>query len=642
MRSHRSWMGLVLILVLIVPLLAACGGSTPATNTAAPPTEASANTEPTAAPTEAVADAPTDTAAPAEPTAAPTEEPPPSSTASDKIVIVGMNQFPDTLFAIESQSSATTQVIEAIQPVCITTLSYEYQPVCFENVPDFANGDAVTEVVTVDNTYPGSIVIDNELITDTSTLSAPIELEQVQVTWKLRDDLMWEDGTPLTADDFVFAYELYKNPGIQITTRFVLDRTAKFEAPDPLTLVWYAAPGYTDATYFLNYYGPEPKHVLESMDPAEIGSSDYANKPLAYGPYKIVENVPQESTTLVANPYYWRADEGLPKIGNVVFKYLTSEDQIMQQLEGNEIDVVGSIGLTLAQAPALDDLEAQGILKAQYVPRTSWEHMDFGVQRGDDQPSFFDDVRVRQAVAYGIDRQALIDQILFGKTTVMNSILPADHWAYPPNGAGLNTYDYDPDKAKQLLDEAGWAVGADGIREKDGRKFQIQFYTTENNETRQSVAQIIQENLKQVGIDLQLNFVPGTAVLFKNGADGILTGRTFDLAMYGFTSSPDPNMSLYLCNQIPSADNNYDGQNNPGYCSAEFDEVALAANASTNRTERIPLVIKAQQIINADLPTLPLYQRVTVGAARTGVTGLKIDPTSQQDFYNIATWDIEQ
>ncbi len=644
-RSKRQLVSFMLMLILLVPILAACGG-TAATNTPEAPaatattdntgqTEPTAATEPTAEPTaEATAEATE------EPTAEPTAEPSASGTDMDKTIIIGMTQAPDTLFGIESQSSATTQVLEAVQPVCITTLSYDYQPVCFEKIPSLEDGDAVTETVTVDNTYEGNIVIDEELITDTTTLTESMDLDQFKVTFKLIDGITWEDGTPVTADDFVFAFQLYQDPGIKNASRFLLERTAEIQKVDDQTFVWVGAPGYSDATYFLNFFGPEPKHVLESMDPAEIGGSDYANKPLAYGPYKIVENVPNERTTLEANPTYWRADEGLPKVGNIVFKYLTSEDQVLQQLEGEEIDVVGQIGLTLAQAPLLDELESQGLVKAQYVPGTVWEHVDFGIQRGDDQTPFFDDVRVRQAVAYGTDRQKIIDQVLYGKTVQMNSFLPMDHWAYPPNGEGLNEYAYDPEKAKALLDEAGWVEGADGIREKDGRKLQVQFYTTENNATRQAVAQIMQEDLKKIGIDVVLNFVPGPAVLFKNGADGVLTGRTFDMGMYAWVSGSDPSTLLYVCSQIPTADNSYAGQNNPGYCSEDYDKAALASQAETDRAKRIPLVIEAQQIFNNDLPTFPLYQRVNVGAVRTGVTGPQLDPTSQQDFYNIDEWDI--
>lgn len=636
LRSKRQLMSFALMLVLVVPILAACGGETTPTTAPATTAPATATTDTSSAATAE----PTTAEATVEPTVAEATAEPQTGGAPDmdKTIIIGMTQSPDTLFGIESQSSATTQVLSAIQPACFTTLSYEYQPVCFTKLPSFEDGDAVTQTVSVDSAYAGNIVIDDELITDTASLTEAVELEQVVVTWTLIDGMTWEDGTAITAADFVFAAELYQDPGIKNASRFVLDRTEKYEAKDDKTLVWYAAPGYTDATYFLNTFGPEPKHVLESQDPATIGGSDYASKPLAYGPYKIAENTPQESTKLVANETYWK--KGFPLVGNVTFKYLTSEDQVLQQLESGEIDVVGSIGLTLANAPKLDELEAAGVLKGQYVPATVWEHMDFGVERNDGQPSVFADVKLRQAVAYAVNRKQIIDNVLFGKTVVMNTFLPADHWAYPPNGEGLEAYEYDVEKAKALLAEAGWTAGADGILEKDGAKLTVQFFTTENNQTRASVAQLIQEDLKAVGIDVQLNFVPATDVLFKNGEEGILSGRRFDLGLYAWVSGPEPSTALYLCEQVPTADNSYGGQNNTGWCNEAYDKPALASQSETDRAKRIPLVIEAQKVFNAELPTFPLYQRVNVGAYNVKVSGLDLNPTSQVDFWNIETWDV--
>ncbi|GAA5526558.1 peptide ABC transporter substrate-binding protein [Herpetosiphon gulosus] len=638
LRSKRQLMSFALMLVLVVPILAACGGETTPTTAPATTAPATATTDTSSAATAE----PTTAEATAEPTVAEATAEPQTGTAPDmdKTIIIGMTQSPDTLFGIESQSSATTQVLSAIQPACFTTLSYEYQPVCFTKLPSFEDGDAVTQTISVDSSYAGNIVIDDELITDTASLTEAVELEQVVVTWTLIDGMTWEDGTAITAADFVFAAELYQDPGIKNASRFVLDRTEKYEAKDDKTLVWYAAPGYTDATYFLNTFGPEPKHVLESQDPATIGGSDYASKPLAYGPYKIAENTPQESTKLVANETYWK--KGFPLVGNVTFKYLTSEDQVLQQLESGEIDVVGSIGLTLANAPKLDELEAAGVLKGQYVPATVWEHMDFGVERNDGQPSVFADVKLRQAVAYAVNRKQIIDNVLFGKTVVMNTFLPADHWAYPPNGEGLEAYEYDVEKAKALLAEAGWTAGADGILEKDGTKLTVQFFTTENNQTRASVAQLIQEDLKAVGIDVQLNFVPATDVLFKNGEEGILSGRRFDLGLYAWVSGPEPSTALYLCEQVPTAENSYGGQNNTGWCNEAYDKPALASQSETDRAKRIPLVIEAQKVFNAELPTFPLYQRVNVGAYNVKVSGLDLNPTSQVDFWNIETWDVTE
>jgi len=398
--SKRRFISYALMLVLLVPMLIACGG-TPATTapatTGAPTTGAPTTGAPTAgagttttpmtgtttttpmtgttgttAPTTGAAGTTTPgTDTTTTPTTGTTTTTTPGGgtgttgkTDPNKTIVIGMTQAPDTLFGIESQSSATTQVLQAVQPGCVNTLDYEYQPVCFKELPSFENGGAVTRTVKVDNTFEGNVVINEELITDTSTLTQAVDLTQVEVTWTLIDGMKWEDGTPVTAKDFAFAFKLYQEPEIQNASRFLLERSASLEAKDDKTIVWTGAPGYSDATYFLNYIGLEPEHVLGKMEPGQIGGSDYASKPLAYGPYKIVEHVPEGSTTLVANENYWKAGQGFPRVGNVVFKYLTTEDQVIQQLEGGEIDVVGSIGLTLANAPKLDEMEKAGTIKA--------------------------------------------------------------------------------------------------------------------------------------------------------------------------------------------------------------------------------------------------------------------------------------
>ncbi|KPL85735.1 peptide ABC transporter substrate-binding protein [Herpetosiphon geysericola] len=607
-------------IVLTGAILAACGSGTSTTQ----PTTGSTN--PTA-----VVEPGTDTGA---------------QPSSDGTVIIGMSQSPDTLFGMESQSSATTQVLNSVQPVCITTLSYDYQPVCFSELPTFENGGAVEETVTIDESYTGPFVLNNEIVTDTSILTGPIELPQVKVTWKLVDGIAWEDGTPVTADDFLFAAELYANPGTKVASRFTIEHTAKYEKVDDQTFSWYGLPGYQDSTYFLNYaggaLGPEPKHVLGNVDAATIGGSEYASKPLAYGAYKIDEYVPQERVVLSTNPNYWGAKQGLPKITNVIYKFVTNEDQILQQLQSGEIDVVGQIGLSLAQAPSLDELQTGNEFDIQYVPATVWEHIDFAVERGDGIATPFADPKVRQAAAYAINRQEIIDQILFGKTVAMNSFMPEDHWAYPSDASAINNYDFNPSKAIELLKEAGWVAGDDGILVKDGQPFKVEFFTTEGNDTRQAVAQLVQEYLRDVGIDAELQFVPGTDSLFKNGSEGILAGRRYDLALYAWVSGPEPSTPLYLCSQVPTAENGYAGQNNTGYCNPDYDKVALESQSIVERANRLPLLSQAQQIFNRDLPTLPLYQRINVGAARKTISGFKLDPTSQQDFYNIETWELAQ
>lgn len=528
---------------------------------------------------------------------------------------------------------------------CYDNLSYDYQArYCYEEFPTLENGGAVTETVTIDPSAiseEAPIVVDGTLITDSATAQAagieiPSELDQLTLTFKLNQDLVWEDGVPVTSADAKESFRIKKDPTLQLPVRYTMDRMLSVEATDDHTVVQTYAPGYLDFDYYTTFIGYMPVHKYGGQTIEEIRDQE-STHPWSYGPYMVQEHIPGESTTLVSNPYFTPQ----PKIGTVVFKYVADQEQLIAQLESGQIDYAGTVGLTLNQAPQLDDMEAANKVTAQYVPSTTWEHIDFGIQRGDDEPSFFDDVRTRQAVAYATNRQQIIDNVLFGKTTVMNTYVPSDHPSYPGDDA-LEQYDFDPEKAKQLLDEAGWTVGADGIREKDGRKFSLTFYTTQGNATRQATAEILQQNLKDVGIEIALEFVPGPEVLFKEGAEGILDSRRFDMALYAWGSGVDPSHTLYRTDFIPGPDNNYDGQNNPGYSNPEFDAAAKAAASELDKEKRRELDKVAEIIVNKELPTFPLYQRVNVGAFNPAVSGIDLDPTSDRDLYNIEQIDINK
>jgi peptide/nickel transport system substrate-binding protein len=350
----------------------------------------------------------------------------------------------------------------------------------------------------------------------------------------------------------------------------------------------------------------------------------------------VEEHLPGEQTTLVNNPYFF--DQ--PNIGTVIFKYVADSDQLLAQLESGDVDFAGTIGLTLAQAPRLDELAGQGAIEVQYVPATVWEHLDFGIERADGQESFFADARVRQAVAYAIDRQAIINDVLFGKTKVMNTYVPSEHPSYPGDDA-LEPYNYDPARAQQLLDEAGVTDSdGDGTREVNGRPFSITIYTTEGNATRTATLELIQQDLQEVGIQAELQFVPGTAQLFKNGAEGILAGRRFDAALYAWVSGVDASHLLYLGDQVPTEENGYSGQNNTGYRSDEFDTAARRALTTIDVEEKREADREPLVIYNRDLPSFPLFQRANVGAFNTSVSGIQLDPTSFFDLYNIQDIDI--
>jgi len=648
-RSSRrattfAWM---LILALVVPILAACGGTatTPAASPApaasapaseAPVASASPEASPTAEASPSAAASPSAEASPAGGTGEAAESP-----INDKVFVAAINQAPDTLFTAETNASASTQVTVAFGN-CLDTLTYSYQPTyCFDELPTFENGLAVTETVQVDAatiSAENPIVVDGTLVTDTTLaeeagIEIPTELPQLRLTYNLNPDLKWEDGTPVTSDDVKFTLDILKNPEVQLSTRYTIERTVDVETPDPQTAVHVYAPGWLEAEYYTAFVGAAqingsdllPKHIYDGKSISEIRDAE-GTQPISYGPYMLQDYVPGEQATLVSNPYFPQQ----PKIGTVIWRFVSDQEQLLAQLESGEIDYAGTIGLTLAQTEQLNDLEQAGTIKTAFVPATVWEHIDFGIERLDGETSYFSDPRVRQAVGFAINRQQIIDEVLFGRTVVMNTYVPNEHPSYPGDDK-LEKYEFNPDRARELLQEAGFTQDRP-----------ITFYTTQGNATRQAVAEIIQQNLKEVGIEVELQFVPATEVLFRSGEEGILSGRRFDLGMYAWVSGTTPSHGLYRCDAIPTAENNYDGQNYPGYCNPEFDKATIAAGLELDDEKRRPLDAVPETIYNQDLPSFPLYQRVNVAAFDPSVTGIEIDPTSYFDLHNIQDIDIEQ
>jgi peptide/nickel transport system substrate-binding protein len=661
-----------LIIALLLPILAACGQQ--ATEPQASPSPAAETEASPPAETEASPPAETEASPPAEteetPEATPEEEETPEagggaapqpaeSPINEKTFIAAYNQNPDTLFWLESTSAVVSYVLAGTGQVsgganlgsfCNNNLSYDYQPNgwCYAEFPTFENGGAVTETVQIDQgqiSEDNPIVVEGVLVTDTAIaaeegIQIPDQLPQLTLAFDLNQDLWWQDGDQVTADDAVEMFRVLKDPDLQLASRYTIDRIQNVEAQDDFTVVQTYVPGYLEYAYWTTFAGFMPEHITSGLSVAEIRDEFGGGNPsFAFGPYMIEGHDPGAQTTLVSNPY-WQGDG--PNIGTTIFKYVAEADQLLTQLETGEIDYAGTIGLTLAQIPTLEDLEARGVAELQSVPSTVWEHLDLTLERGGGEEAFFDDVRVRQAVAYGINRQQIVDEVLFGRTNVMNTYVPSEHPSYPGDEA-LEAYEYNPDRARELLEEAGWTdTDGDGIREKDGRPLSVQFYTTEGQAQRAAAAQVIENNLRDVGMEVNLNFVPGPEVLFLNTEEGILTGRRFDIGLYAWVAGVEPSHLLYVSEQCPGPANNWTGQNNPCYRNPEFDRAARRALSEIDPERKQELDHEPLTIFNRDLPALPLFQRVQLVAYDPAVTGINMDPTSSVEIYNIHEIDIEE
>jgi peptide/nickel transport system substrate-binding protein len=583
----------------------------------------------------------------------------------DKDLIVCMAQEPSSLYVYGGSMLVQTAVMHAIFENNFTTLGFDYQAQGVEKLPSLADGDAVLNSVEV---VGGEMVVDatGTVITLTEGVEVinsagetvafdgtPVMMDQLVVDFTLKPRV-WSDGEPVKASDSVYSFNVAAHPDTP-ASKFSVERTASYEATGDLTLQWTGVPGFRDSTYFLRMWTPLPEHLWGELSPAEmVDAEQVARAPIGDGAFALVEWRPGESIYLERNENYYRAAEGLPYLDSVTYKFVPDTNTLVAQLISGECDIATQDGGMDSLSPFLKQAEANGLIIPYFTTGTVYEHLDFNVnpygEYADSRPDWFEDVRVRQAMTMCVNRQSLVDTILYGESEVIHTYIPSIHPLYPED---ITEWPYDVEAANALLDEVGFVDGdGDGIREyTDGTPFAITLGTTAGNEMRQKSTQIIQSNFKDCGINAELYYLPSSE-WFADGPDGPLFGRRYDLGLFAWLTGVEPACNLYLSSEIPGPaeeTNPFTGQpytgwgasNNTGWSSPEFDAVCQAALGSLPGTPEYEENHKeAQRIFAENVPIIPLFLRLKVAAARTNVVNFSVDPTENSELYNIFEFDL--
>jgi peptide/nickel transport system substrate-binding protein len=590
----------------------------------------------------------------------------PEVAAEPKTLVVCMGQEPDTLFPYGGAMLAASHIQQAVYDGPIDGRTYAYQPVILEKLPSLDDGDAKIEVVSVSE---GDAIVDADgntaelaagmMVKPAGCLTADcaveytggsFEMDQMVVEFKLLADLKWSDGSALTADDSVYNFEIGSDPD-STGSQYLPDRTVSYVAADEVTVVWTGVPGYIDSTYFTNFYAPFPRALWQG----ELGYSvadlleaeESTRMPMGWGPFVIEEWVAGESITVVKNENYFRADEGLPYVDKVIYRFVDDSNAAVAQLISGECDIVTQDASLDDQSELLIKLEQEGVLNPVFVTGTVWEHVDFAINVVDyDRPDFFEDVRVRQAFAHCLDRQAVVDTILYGRSIVIDSYIPPEHPLYNPD---LQQYAYDPAGGMALLEEVGWVDSdGDGVREaagvegiEDGTLLEFKWQST-TADMRIQYMQVYQQSLAGCGFKVNLENLPA-GEYFADGPDGPVFGRRYDVASFAWLTGVEPACDLYLGldTNIPSPENNWAGQNNPGFMNAEYDAACLKAigtlpgSAASKEGH-----LEAQRIFAEQLPVVPLFLRIKLAATRPEVTGFVMDSTENSEMWNIESFNL--
>lgn len=578
---------------------------------------------------------------------------------------VCLGQEPVSLYPVNNPSASAQSVLAMIYDGPIDTPEHTYVPVILERLPSLENGDVQIGRVAV---YTGDEVVDAEGTPVTLKKGirirpagcrqpecaieydgkSEIEMDQLIVTFRLKSGVRWSDGKPLTADDSVYAYEVATASGLS----YLADRTQAYEAADDLTVQWWGRPGFLLSDFIQTFFSPLPRHAWGTIPPDQLPDAVTSSlRPIGWGPYQIAEWEQGHHILLVKNPYYFRAAEGLPLADKIIVRFVPDPQQAVTELLSGGCDILDSTILLDEQVAQLQTLAAEGKVQFLTAVIPVMEQLAFGIRPASydngynpqfDRPDFLSDVRVRQAIALCIDRQAILETVLYGLGEVPDSYVPAAH---PLHAEGVPAYPYDVAAAQALLQQAGWvdsdgdpatprrALGVPGIS--NGTPLRLTYLTTQAAQ-RIQVAQRIVESLAQCGIEVEVKHLPPEE-FYAAGPAGPLFGRSFDLAAFAMgIRGVQPSCEWYTSTEIPRPENRWIGTNVSGYSNPSFDAAcAIARQSLLGEAQHLAAFRRAQEIFASDLPVLPLYWRVRLAAARPEVCGFRLTPTMPTGLSNI-------
>ena len=441
--------------------------------------------------------------------------------------------------------------------------------------------------------------------------------DNLTYTFKLHDNAVWSDGEALTADDVAFTYTLAASPedtdifaesikyikGVDEYQAGTADSVSGIEVIDEHTISITLKEAYAKGTAIFGDLGIMPKHIWEDTAYADLKTTD-STSPVTCGPYTIAEYQKDEYVKLEADPNFFL---GEAKTKNFYFKVVNA-DTITTELTSGEIDIAAVTNLTNSE---LEDLEDQGfVMNTFYYDLV--QCMRFN--QDDNLPKEF-----RQAIAYALDRQGMVDDLLEGRGIVADVLISAGSWAYPDDVEGISQ---DVDKAQSLLKDAGYVdVNDDGYVEKpDGSALSLLLAYPEGLKAREKSAVVIQEDLKQIGIAVELKMVDFPTLMT------IMSEGSYDLMLMGHgVDSTDPDITSYL-DSLGYSDN-----------AKKLAKEAVTSFDQETRKELYKEIAEDQQE-NANVITL--YCQEKVYAVPENMVGYEAGTFN--NFYKVYNWAIEE
>ncbi|WP_236775441.1 peptide ABC transporter substrate-binding protein [Agrobacterium tumefaciens] len=445
-----------------------------------------------------------------------------------------------------------------------------------------------------------------------------ISADGTQWRVKLRKDVKWHDGTPFTAEDVKFNLDLINDPKFTASSRAGHKLVKDVTVVSPSELTWRMDRAFTPYMSILARTFFIPKHLLEKE--LDLNNTKFVTAPVGTGPFQWEERLAGDHISLKANPDYH--GEG-PYLERLIVKYIPDVTAMYVQFQTGGIQYVGLQGISADRYAEAKTLPDKTIVPA---PLSMIEVISFNLGI-----PIFKDPAVRQALYLALDKQSIIDALYYGLPKPTESFLPQESWAFNPD---LQQHSYDLEKAQKTLEDAGWKMGGDGVREKDGLRLEFSCSTTVGNSLREQMQQLLQQSWQQIGVKVVIKNMPA-AMLWGD----YYTLSQFDTVIAGipFSNSGDPDVTdSFSGDYIPAKTGT--GHNSFQYQNPDVDPLLASSVSETDREKRKAAYFRIQEIIRNDLPYLPVFQYVMINGISATLQGYAANTNMKENCWNANLW----
>jgi len=449
-----------------------------------------------------------------------------------------------------------------------------------------------------------------------------ISKDGLTITYHLRRDAKWTDGVPVTGKDVKWSWQAIMNNNNNIISRHGYDFIKALDTPDDYTVVVHLKQKFAPFvnTFFADSdqpYPVAPAHILSKYP--NINQIPFNVDPnVTDGPFKFVRWVHGDHVELAANDQFFM---GKPGLRSIYIRIVPDENTIRSLLRTHDIDWMFEASIN--NYPELKDMPG---VKLVFVDVNGYEDIQVNVQR-----PYLQDVRVRQALAYAVDKTRIIQTLTFGQQKAAIEDQPPFMWSFDPN---LKDYPHDPNMAKQLLQQAGWTPGPDGIMTKNGERLTLVMASNQSNVTRRKESVQLQQMLREAGIDLQVKYYQADVLFAPVGEGGILQGGKFDLSLAGWYAGVDPDDSA----QFTCANLAPNGYNYSRYCNPDMEAAQKTALANYDRPTRKKAYFRIQELLHRDVPEIFTYYQRQMQPISENFKGFAPSPVIES--WNAWQWSI--